>query len=167
MAVVILTVDYGHPPWIALLLACSFGTYGLAKKKAGVGAVESLTFETVLLAPIALAFILWLAATGSSNFGCPRLGPQPAADDHRPHHGGPADLLRRCGDPDPDDHARAAAVPRAHLAVRPRPGRLRRAMTAVKWVGFTLVWLALAIFTGEALRHRRRQLQLVVEASAV
>ena len=57
MAVVVLTVDYGHPPWIALLLACSFGTYGLAKKKADVEAVESLTFETVLLAPIALAYL--------------------------------------------------------------------------------------------------------------
>ena len=41
------------------------------------------------------------------------------------------------------------------------------AMTPVKWVGFALVWLALAMFTGEALRHRRRQLQLVAEASAV
>ena len=37
----------------------------------------------------------------------------------------------------------------------------------MKWVGFALVWLALAIFTVEALRHRRRQLQLVAEASAV
>ena len=68
VAVVILTVDYGHPPWIALLLAGSFGTYGLAKKKANVGAVESLTFETVLLAPIALGYIWWLTATGDSNF---------------------------------------------------------------------------------------------------
>ena len=51
---VVLTVDYGHPPWIALLLAGSFGTYGLAKKKADVEAVESLTFETLLLAPLAL-----------------------------------------------------------------------------------------------------------------
>ena len=33
-AVVVLTVDYGRPPWVALLLACSFGTYGLAKKQA-------------------------------------------------------------------------------------------------------------------------------------
>ena len=40
-------------------------------------------------------------------------------------------------------------------------------MTAVKWIGFALVWLALAIFTSEAFRHRRRQLQLMVEASAV
>ena len=41
------------------------------------------------------------------------------------------------------------------------------AMTPVKWIGFALVWLALAMFTVEALRHRRRQLQLVAEASAV
>ena len=47
MAVVGLTVDYGSPPWVAFLLAGSFGTYGLAKKKAGVEAVESLTFETL------------------------------------------------------------------------------------------------------------------------
>jgi chloramphenicol-sensitive protein RarD len=40
-------------------------------------------------------------------------------------------------------------------------------MTAVKWIGFALVWLALAIFTVEALRHRRTQLRMVVEASAV
>ena len=36
LAVVVLTVDYGRPPWVALVLACSFGTYGLAKKLAGV-----------------------------------------------------------------------------------------------------------------------------------
>ena len=46
LAVVVLTVDYGRLPWIALVLAFSFGTYGLAKKQAGVGAVESLTVET-------------------------------------------------------------------------------------------------------------------------
>ena len=51
---VVLTVDYGHPPWIALVLAFSFGTYGLAKKQAGAEAVESLTLETYALAPLAL-----------------------------------------------------------------------------------------------------------------
>ncbi len=61
---VILTVDYGHPPWIALLLAGSFGTYGLAKKKADVEAVESLTFETLVLAPVALAYLVWLWPPG-------------------------------------------------------------------------------------------------------
>ena len=46
LAVVVLTLDYGRPPWVALVLACSFGTYGLCKKVAGVEAVESVTFET-------------------------------------------------------------------------------------------------------------------------
>ena len=45
-AVVVLTVDYGRLPWVALVLAFSFGTYGLAKKQANAGAIESLTFET-------------------------------------------------------------------------------------------------------------------------
>ncbi len=40
-------------------------------------------------------------------------------------------------------------------------------MTPVKWFGFSLVWLALVIFTSEALRHRSRQLRAAAEASAV
>ena len=64
VAVVVLTVDYGHPPWIALLLAFSFGTYGLAKKKADAGAVECLTFETLVLTPVALGYLVWLVAAG-------------------------------------------------------------------------------------------------------
>ncbi len=68
LAVVVLTVDYGHPPWIAFLLAFSFGTYGLAKKKAGVEAVESLTFETVVLFPLAIGYLVWLGASGRGHF---------------------------------------------------------------------------------------------------
>ena len=60
VAVVVLTVDYGRPPWIALTLAFSFGLYGLIKKQAGVDGMQSLAFETALLAPPALAYLLWL-----------------------------------------------------------------------------------------------------------
>ncbi|WP_340540830.1 EamA family transporter RarD [Nocardioides sp. GXZ039] len=60
VAVCVLAWDYGRPPWIALVLAFSFGTYGLAKKSANVGAVESITFETVALAPFALIFLVVL-----------------------------------------------------------------------------------------------------------
>ena len=62
VAVVVLTVDYGRPPWVALALACSFGTYGLMKNRAAVGAVEGLTVETLLLMPLALTYVLWLEA---------------------------------------------------------------------------------------------------------
>jgi chloramphenicol-sensitive protein RarD len=62
-AVLVLTIGYGHPPYIALVLAASFSTYGLLKKKAAVGALESLGVETtVLVVPAAL----YVATLGSS-----------------------------------------------------------------------------------------------------
>ena len=69
LACLVLTVDYGRPPWIALVLAFSFGTYGLAKKQAGAEAVESLALETLLIAPFAAAYVGWLVASGGSTFG--------------------------------------------------------------------------------------------------
>jgi len=69
--VVELTVDYGRLPYVALVLACTFGTYGLLKKKAAVGAVEGLAVETALLAPLAAAYLVVLqmqaAATVTGN----------------------------------------------------------------------------------------------------
>jgi chloramphenicol-sensitive protein RarD len=167
VAVVILTIDYGHPPWIALLLACSFGTYGLAKKKANVGAVESLTFETVLLTPLALGYIVWLSATGHSNFGS--------------HGVGHSFLLTSTGlitaIPLICFGAAAIRIPMTTLGLLQYLAptiqfilgivAFGEPMTGVKWIGFALVWTALAIFTVEALRNRHRQFQLVAEASAV
>ncbi len=167
LAVVVLTVDYGHPPWVAFLLAGSFGTYGLAKKKAGVGAVESLTFETVLLTPLALGYLIWLASTGEGHFANEGLG-----------H---ALLLAGTG--------LVTAVPlicfgaAANRVSLTTIGLLQylaptiqfflgvvvfgEQMTGVKWFGFMIVWAALAIFTADAIRHRRRQLRWAAEASAV
>ncbi len=73
-AVLVLSCDYGRPPWIALVLAFSFGTYGLAKKSADVGAVESLAFETAVIAPLALGYLVVLGARGGSTFGSEGLG---------------------------------------------------------------------------------------------
>ncbi|MFC5380769.1 EamA family transporter RarD [Aquipuribacter nitratireducens] len=72
-AVVVLTVDYGRPPWIALALAASFGSYGLLKNRVGqgsgqgVGALPGLTVETAVLFLPALAGVLWLQAQGSGT----------------------------------------------------------------------------------------------------
>src|SRR4051812_11788662 len=68
VGVVVLSIDAGRPPWIALTLAFSFGTYGLVKAVVGVGAVEGLVVETSLLAPLALAFLLAIGATGDGTF---------------------------------------------------------------------------------------------------
>jgi chloramphenicol-sensitive protein RarD len=65
-AVGVLAVSYGRLPWISLILAFSFGIYGLLKKQVGVGSVESLTIETAVLAPFALAVMVLAARDGAS-----------------------------------------------------------------------------------------------------
>ena len=167
LAVLGLTVEYGRPPWVALALAFSFGSYGLAKKKANVGAVESLTVETLVLAPLAAGYILWLVEQNTSTFGA----------EGASH----ALLITTAGV--------VTAVPlicfgaAATRVSMTTIGLLQylaptiqfalgvllfhEAMPPMRWVGFALVWLALVIFTYEALNHRRRQLRLTAEASAV
>jgi chloramphenicol-sensitive protein RarD len=167
VAVVGLTVEYGRPPWVALVLAFSFGSYGLAKKKANVGAIESLTVETMLLAPFAGAYILWLVAQGTSTFGTEGTG-----------H---AVLLMSTGivTAVPLIFFGAAATrvslttigllqylaPTIQFAI----GVLvfQEEMTPMRWAGFGLVWIALVMFTYEAINHRRRQLRLTAQATAI
>ena len=68
-AVVVLTIDYGRLPWIALTLATSFATYGLLKKRVNGGAVETMTVESALLTPVALGYLIYLQSVGSLTFG--------------------------------------------------------------------------------------------------
>jgi len=63
-----LTVLYGSPPWIALLLAGSFGLYGLIRKTASLESLVGLTLETLLIAPLALAFLIFQEVTGAAAF---------------------------------------------------------------------------------------------------
>jgi chloramphenicol-sensitive protein RarD len=67
LAVVVLTIDYGRPPWIALILAFSFGVYGLTKKRANVDGTQSLTIETAFLVLPALGFLAILQAGGDGT----------------------------------------------------------------------------------------------------
>lgn len=63
-----LTVLTGKLPWVALLLAASFGVYGLLRKVASLGALEGLALETLLLTPLAAVAMLWWTAQGQSAF---------------------------------------------------------------------------------------------------
>jgi chloramphenicol-sensitive protein RarD len=69
-SVVVITAGYGRLPWIALTLALSFGCYGLIKNRVGrsVGAVPGLAAETLVLAPLALAYLVALGANGTGSF---------------------------------------------------------------------------------------------------
>ncbi len=166
LAVVVLTVDYGRLPWVALVLAFSFGTYGLAKKSANVEAVESLAFETSLIAPFAAAYVGYLVATGQSNFAS--------------HGSGHALLLSSAGIvtaiPLICFSAAAIRVSMVTLGLLQYLAPIlqfalgvlyfHEDMPAGRWIGFVLVWIALVIFTVEATAHRRRQLRLTALASA-
>jgi len=68
-----LTVQAGRPPWIALSLAVTFGGYGLMRKIAVLGALEGLTLETLLLAPLAVLALGLAAMHGTSSFPAPDL----------------------------------------------------------------------------------------------
>ena len=166
-AVVVLTVDYGRPPWVAFLLAFSFATYGLAKKKANVDAVESMTVETLYIGPVAAAYVAWLAWQGQAEFA---------------HNGaGHTALMVSTGIVTviPLLCFGAAAIRVSMVTI----GLLQyiapilqfalgvlwfhEAMPASRWIGFVLVWIALVVFTYEAATHRRRQLRMAAEAAAI
>ena len=167
IAVIVLAVDHGRPPWIALTLAVSFATYGLAKKQADAGAFESLTLETALLTPFALAYVGFLASTGDLEFGAHGLGHMVLLMTAGLLTAVPLVLF-------------GAAATRMSLVSL---GLLQylapilqfaigvlvysEAMPPVRWIGFALVWAALILFTFETINHRRKQLLLATTSSAV
>jgi len=69
VSVVALSVDYGHPPYIALSLAFSWGSYGLIKKHLSLGALETLSIETLLMIIPAIGYLVLLANRGTGQFG--------------------------------------------------------------------------------------------------
>ncbi|CDQ38220.1 MULTISPECIES: EamA family transporter RarD [Virgibacillus] len=60
IGVIYLTFSYGVFPWVSLLLAVSFGLYGLLKKKVDIGPMIGLTIETMLIVPIAVLYLVLL-----------------------------------------------------------------------------------------------------------
>lgn len=156
VAVVVLTVDYGRPPWISLALAGSFATYGFLKKRANLGAVEALSVETAIVAPFALAFLIALQLRGELTFG---------------HAGsGNAVLLMLTGVvtaiPLLLFGAAATRLSLSTIGLLQYLGPILQfifgltvfgeTMGTARWVGFVLVWLALVVFTVDAYRNHRR-----------
>ncbi|MCF4139817.1 EamA family transporter RarD [Streptomyces sp. Tue 6430] len=155
-AVLVLTVGYGHPPWISLCLAFSFATYGLVKKKVDLGGVESLAAETAIQFLPALGYLLWLSAHGGSTF--------------TGEGAGHSALLVSTGIvtalPLVCFGAAAIRVPLSTLGLLQYMAPVFQfllgvvyfgeAMPPERWAGFALVWLALVLLTGDAWRTSRR-----------
>ncbi len=69
LGVLVLTIDYGRLPWIALVLAISWGSYGLIKKQLGLGALEGLAIETFISAFFYLGYLIYIGNQGTGQFG--------------------------------------------------------------------------------------------------
>ena len=69
LGVLNLTFGYGRFPWIAVSLCVSFGLYGLLRKQSGTAAIPGLFIETILLLPFAVIFLIYLQRSGALVFG--------------------------------------------------------------------------------------------------
>ena len=67
--VVLMILQLGRPPWIALVIAGTWGGYSLMRKRSPLGALTGLTAETLLLAPLAVGYLLWRDHTGAGALG--------------------------------------------------------------------------------------------------
>lgn len=67
--VLVLTIDYGRLPWIALTLALSWGSYGFIKKQLGLGALEGLAIETLIASLPYLLYLIYIGNNGTGHFG--------------------------------------------------------------------------------------------------
>jgi chloramphenicol-sensitive protein RarD len=155
LAVLYATVSLGAPPWIALALAFSFGFYGLATKLSGVDAIPSLFVQTLFLTPFALGYLVWLSRRGELALG---------------HHGLGHTLLVIGAGP-------VTALPlllfgyAAHRVPLTLVGLLQyiaptlqliigvwwfgEPMSPQRWAAFVGVWIALVLFSVDAVRHAR------------
>jgi chloramphenicol-sensitive protein RarD len=153
VAVAVLTVDYGRLPWIALTLAGSFSLYGLVKKRVGLAPADGLLLESGVLTLPALGYLLVLGGKGTFTTegslhsvlllisGVLTVVP----------------LLMFAG--------AANRIPLYGIGMLQYIGPLiqfglgvfvfHEPMPAARWAGFTLIWLALAVFSVDALGQRR------------
>jgi len=160
IGVLYLTFSYGALPWIALTLAFSFGFYGLLRKTAVLGAMEGLTVEMLLLLPAAVFFLIYQEMNGDGHLG---------------HDGWNITLLLLFS-------GIVTAVPLtlfsygARLLPLTTMGLLQyiaptiqfligvfifgELFTGARVVGFSIIWLALILYSAEGFfvaRHRHKQ----------
>lgn len=166
LAVAVLTVDYGHLPYIALTLAATFGSYSLVKKRLALPPAEGLFVESAVLAVPALGYLSWLNATGGAQFGHVSAGHTVLM------------LLSGVATAVPLLLFAAAAnrVPLVGIGILQYVAPIlqlacgvllfHEPMPAARLAGFGLVWVALIIFTVDGLRGARAAKGRTAAASA-
>jgi chloramphenicol-sensitive protein RarD len=154
-AVVLLTIYYGGFPWISLILAASFGSYGLLKKLAGVGAVEGLALETLLLVVPALTYLVVLGATGGATFATHGTGHALLLVAAGPVTAIPLLLFAACVTRTP--LSTVGLLQYITPSIQFLIGWLIQgeALPPSRFVGFALVWIALMILTYDGVHAAR------------
>lgn len=151
-AVVVLTAYYGGVPWIALVLALSFGTYGLCKKLVRVGPAEGLAAETAVLLVPAAVFLAVLAGTGEGTFTTEGAGHALLLAAAGPVTAVPLLLFAAC----------VARVPLTTVGLLQYLAPVLQflvgwlvadePMPASRWAAFSLVWAAIVLLSWDGLR---------------
>jgi chloramphenicol-sensitive protein RarD len=150
-----LTWQLGHAPWISLMLAFTFGLYGLMRKTSTLGAIEGLTLETMLLAPIALVGLAWWASQGQHALTEPAYGGWLVGTG--PLTAG-ALMLFAAG-------ARRVKLSTLGLIQYVAPTiqlmlgvwLYHEPMSSARLIGFVLIWAGLAIYSADSLFKRSEQ----------
>jgi len=163
-AVVVIAIEAGQLPWIALGLASSFGVYGLLKSMIPLSASAGVTAESLVLAPFAIAALVAFEVSGAGTLTGHGVGHVLLLIVSGPVTAVPLMLYA----------AAARRVPLSTIGVLMYLNPVLQflwgvlvvgeAMPATRWIGFVLVWMALAVFTVDLLRARRKPEEVAVTA---
>jgi chloramphenicol-sensitive protein RarD len=155
LAVVVITVDYGRPPWIALTLAASFGMYGFLKKRAGVGAADSLAIETgTLFVPAVIALIV-VGVQGNLAFGSHGVGNTLLLASSGVVTAVPLLLFAGATQRLPLSVIGLLQYLTPVLQFLVGVGIRHESVPVAEFIGFCLVWLALIVLSVDGLRNQR------------
>lgn len=163
VAVIVITIEYGQPPWVALVLAVSFTIYGVIKKRLKVEPIVSLTVESALMTLPAIGFMVWLASRGSATFLNLGIGHDLLLAASGVVTAIPLLLFAYAAQRIPLSLLGITQYLAPTLQFLLGVFYFREAMSTGRWIGFALVWLALMIITVQALRSARRARQIPVE----
>ncbi|MQA22156.1 EamA family transporter RarD [Rugamonas rivuli] len=152
-----LTWSAGQLPWIALILGITFGGYGLLRKTAALAALEGLSLETMLLFPLALAYVLWLTIHGQNTFlNTPSDGTRWLLAAAGPITAIPLVMFA----------AGARKIPMSVLGLLQYLSPTMQALLGVwvfhetfpqaRLIGFVIIWAALALYVAEGLWMSKR-----------
>jgi chloramphenicol-sensitive protein RarD len=157
VAIVVLAIGYGSVPWISLILAFSFGFYGFIKKKVGgrVDAISGLTMETLALAPAAAIALVVVGLNGGLAFTTSGGGQAAAVVGTGVITAVPLLFFAAAASRLPLSTLGLTQYIAPILQLAVGVAVLHEPMSLARWVGFALIWAALAILSADALLTNR------------